>query len=267
MADTLAGDGGLRTSFQATDYRYSEFSSAASHALFVTCVEIMSLSGEPADIAHLIINVVTKNLQCIPRGEVERWLNAAALILANLPDSYSNVLTERIIELLEGLKLNPDPDIFSMFDFNSSHAAMIESEMSYLLALWHTYWGQGTIGRLCSLSTLLKERLKPIVETEDQFIFVCHLVCPFLHRFLVERTRCVMDITIELYEILEVINHKCDKLKHINIISDLLYHLKYQFTGDHIKKDIEKPIQNMKGELNRRLRFISNIAQHVDAPL
>lgn len=32
------------------------------------------------------------------------------------------------------------------------------------------------------------------------------------------------------------------------------------FTGNHIQKDIETPIRNMRKELSHKLRFISNVA-------
>jgi hypothetical protein len=40
----------------------------------------------------------------------------------------------------------------------------------------------------------MKEKLKPIIKTEEQFLFVCHLVGPFFQRFHIERTRCMLDV-------------------------------------------------------------------------
>lgn len=40
----------------------------------------------------------------------------------------------------------------------------------------------------------MKESLKPIVQTEEQFLFVCHMVGPFLQRFHLERTRCMLEV-------------------------------------------------------------------------
>ena len=40
----------------------------------------------------------------------------------------------------------------------------------------------------------MKEKLKPVVKTEEQFLFVCHLVGPFLQRFHLERTRCMLEV-------------------------------------------------------------------------
>ena len=40
----------------------------------------------------------------------------------------------------------------------------------------------------------MRDRLKPVVKTEEQFLFVCHLVGPFFQRFHIERTRCMLDV-------------------------------------------------------------------------
>jgi len=43
--------------------------------------------------------------------------------------------------------------------------------------------------------SFMKENLKPVIKTEEQFLFVCHLVGPFLQRFHLERTRCMLEVT------------------------------------------------------------------------
>lgn len=47
---------------------------------------------------------------------------------------------------------------------------------------------------------LMRERIRPILATEEQLVVVCHLVGPFLQRFNSELARKVFDVTIELYE-------------------------------------------------------------------
>jgi len=41
----------------------------------------------------------------------------------------------------------------------------------------------------------MRDKLKPVVKTEEQFLFVCHLVGPFFQRFHIERTRCMLDVS------------------------------------------------------------------------
>lgn len=48
----------------------------------------------------------------------------------------------------------------------------------------------------------MKERIRPILTTEEQLVVVFHLVGPFLQRFNTEPARKVFDVTIELYEAL-----------------------------------------------------------------
>jgi len=42
--------------------------------------------------------------------------------------------------------------------------------------------------------SFMRDKLKPVVKTEEQFLFVCHLVGPFFQRFHIERTRCMLDV-------------------------------------------------------------------------
>lgn len=109
------------------------------------------------------------------------------------------------------------------------------------------------------LPNLLKDRIKPKIQTEEQFIFVCHLVGPFLQRFFVERTRIVMDVTIELYEMLGIIDRQVEKFRFMDSICDLLYHIKYQFTGDSVKNEVESVIRSLRPQLQLRLRFITHL--------
>jgi len=43
--------------------------------------------------------------------------------------------------------------------------------------------------------SFMRDKLKPVVKTEEQFLFVCHLVGPFFQRFHIERTRCMLDVS------------------------------------------------------------------------
>ena len=43
----------------------------------------------------------------------------------------------------------------------------------------------------------------------------------------------------------------------MDAICDILYHVKYQFTGDSIKVDAERFVKELRPALQLRLRFIS----------
>lgn len=43
-----------------TDWRFNEFPNAASHVLYVTCVELMALPLSPVAVGNNLLDVVTK---------------------------------------------------------------------------------------------------------------------------------------------------------------------------------------------------------------
>ncbi|KAF8792022.1 Mediator of RNA polymerase II transcription like protein [Argiope bruennichi] len=179
-----------------------------------------------------------------------------------LPEAYWGVLNDRILDVMQSPLLTnsmPDIDPFLMFDFAGSYNSMTELPCSYLVALTHAVWYHASIGQICTLTQLLKTKFKPAVKTEVQFIFICHLVAPFLQRFYLERTRYAMEITVELYEMLETVDKNCEQLQYIDAVCDLLYHIKYMFIGDAIKNEIEKSIRNLRPAIQRKLRFITHL--------
>lgn len=50
-------------------------------------------------------------------------------------------------------------------------------------------------------------------------------------------------------------------LNYMDPICDFLYHMKYMFTGDSVKEQVEKIICNLKPALKLRLRFITHISK------
>lgn len=213
------------SSSSSIDFRFNEFPNNSTFALNVACVELLALPGNPVDIANNLINVVLLNHKFLPRTEIESWINALALILNSLPESYSCVINDRIIDLFHNPTTLQNKNLFHLIDFKNSHAHMNEFEISYLIALFHSYYSHASVGRICGWAQFLKEKVKPVIKNEEQFIFICYLVGPFLHRFT-DRTRFLMDITLELYEMLEIIDKKCTNLVYMDTICDLLYHNK-----------------------------------------
>lgn len=70
----------------------------------------------------------------------------------------------------------------------------------------------------------ISKTLKPIIKTEQQLIYLCHLVGPFLQRLETEIPRAVMDITVIFYEVLEQVDRSNPNapLKYIDPVCDLL---------------------------------------------
>lgn len=259
LVDTLSG----QPAFPHTDWRFSEFPNPPAHALHVICVELMALPVPAQAVANQLLDVCLVGHKVIPRSNIQSWMNAIGLVLTALPDSYWSVLLDRIIDMMtnsplavKGAVENP----FDVMDFEGSHSTMADVQIGYMIALTHAVWHHASVGQVNLLPAFLKDRVKPKMETEEQFLFVCHLVCPFLRRFYNERTRIVMDVTVELYECLGIIDRSCEKIRHMDAICDLLYHIKYMFTGDSVKHEIESIIRHLRPQLQLRLRFITHLS-------
>jgi len=71
----------------------------------------------------------------------------------------------------------------------------------------------------------IKEQLQPVVSSEEQLIYACHLIGPTLARFNAERPHCVVELAVCLYEMLERVDHTQTTLNYMDPICDLLYPL------------------------------------------
>ncbi|XP_071964997.1 mediator of RNA polymerase II transcription subunit 23-like [Antedon mediterranea] len=270
LVDTISGD--IPEAFKGCDWRFNEFPNASCHALHVTCIELMALSPQSVTISNALLDVVLKTPCEIPRDKLMMWINAVALVMTSLPDSYLSVLNNRILETLKSPLLNgasrPVQGLFATFDFASAHTSFSEAPCSYVLALTHAVWLHSSIGQLTLLPQFLKNEVRPLVKTEEQLLFVFHLVGPFLQRFHEERTRCLLNITSEFYDMLAAVDKNCatHHLQHKDSICDFLYHIKYMFTGDVVKSKAESVIKELRQPLQQRLRFISKGAElHVQS--
>ena len=110
----------------------------------------------------------------------------------------------------------------------------------------------------------MRDRLVPLIETEEQMLFVFHLVGPFLQRLHADRfMRVLFDLTVQLYEILLRVDRRVAVMRHMDSVCDLLYHIKYQFTGDSVKQDAERVVRQLKPALQLRLRFIAQVEKRL----
>ncbi|KAK3090128.1 hypothetical protein FSP39_009382 [Pinctada imbricata] len=259
LVDTINGKS--PSPFPNCDWRFNEFPSPAAHALYVTCVELMALPTNGATVGGALLEVVLRNCTQLPREKIMSWMNAVGLLLTALPDTYWMSLNTKIAEVVTSppLTIQGMCQPFQLFNFTESMTVLAEQNCTYLLALSHAVWHHAGIGQLSQLPQFLRETLKPIIKKEEQFLYLCHLVGPFLQRLNLERTRCLMELVVELYEILVNVDKSCDHLNYIDPIADFLYHIKYMFVGDSVKNDVEKIIRNFRQSLQIRMRFISHI--------
>uniref|UniRef100_T1I0L3 Mediator of RNA polymerase II transcription subunit 23 n=1 Tax=Rhodnius prolixus TaxID=13249 RepID=T1I0L3_RHOPR len=107
-------------------------------------------------------------------------------------------------------------------------AGFEHNKFSYTLALAHAIWYHAGVGHLATLPQFVKEKLSPLIKTEEQLLFLCHLIGPFLHRFNTDRPKGVYELTIELYRCLEQVDKEVTQMNYMDPICDLLYPLLFR---------------------------------------
>jgi len=255
LVDTLQN----RNAFYHTDWRFNEFLNVKSHAVHATAIELMALPVSPSIVGNAILDLVLTSYVNQDRSHMSQWMNAIGLVMTALPPTYYSVLNSKILEYMKSpLLTNPSHthDILHLMNFCDSHEWMYESQISYLVALTHAIWHHSSTGQIFCLPSFWRMEIKQAVETESQFLFVCCLIGPFLPRL--ERSKVMMDVAIEIYEMLEKVD-RSSEIIHLNTICDFLYHIKYMFTGDAVKNETEKYIRNFKPKLQYCLRFITHL--------
>jgi len=259
LVDTMAS----RSPFPAMDWRFNEFPNASCHALYVTVVELLALPASPSIVANALMDVVMQGYNLLPQGSpLESWINAVGLLLTYLPESYWNVLYDRVVDLMSNTQLtsytNPCSPLH-LFHFSTVIGQGLDAPYVLLLAVCHAFFTHANIGQMGGLPQFVKDRLHSIIRTEEQYIWLCHLIGPTLQRFSVDKPKCVFDLTVELYELLEQVDKNVEQIRLVDPICDLLYHIKYMFTGDQVKTEVEQVIRNLRPPLRLRLRFISHL--------
>ncbi|KAK7906948.1 hypothetical protein WMY93_015560 [Mugilogobius chulae] len=248
--------------FPNCDWRFNEFPNPAAHALHVTCVELMALAVPGKDVGNALLNVVLKSQPSVPRENITAWMNAIGLVITALPEPYWIVLHDRIVSVISSPVLTSETEWagypFALLDFTACHQSYSEMNCSYVLALAHAVWHHSSIGQLSLIPKFLSETLKPVVKTEFQLLYVYHLVGPFLQRFQQERTRCMLEIGVAFYEMLQAVDQHCQHLSYMDPICDFLYHIKYMYTGDSVKEQVDQIIMTLRPAMKLRLRFITH---------
>ncbi|CAL8313929.1 unnamed protein product [Lota lota] len=248
--------------FPNCDWRFNEFPNPAAHALHVTCVELMALTVPGKDVGNALLNVVLRSQPLVPRENITAWMNAIGLVITALPEPYWIVLHDRIVSVMGSPTLTSETAWagcpFALLDFTACHQSYSEMNCSYVLALAHAVWHHSSIGQLSLIPKFLSETLKPVVQTEFQLLYVYHLVGPFLQRFQQERTRCMLEIGVAFYEMLQAVDQHSQHLHFMDPICDFLYHIKYMYTGDSVKEQVEKIIMTLRPAMKLRLRFITH---------
>ncbi|KAH8305992.1 hypothetical protein KR018_009354 [Drosophila ironensis] len=260
LADTISG----KNVFYSTDWRFNEFPNAPTHALYVTCVELLGLPVAPAMVANNIIDVIVSGYAVIPQKEIHSYINAVGIVLAALPEPYWSGIYDRLQDMLNTpnmLNWTYRFSAFELFNFKTVREAMLEKSYAVVLAVAHSVFHHMGAFKLAAMTRYLKEKLKPCVRTEQQLLYLCHVFGPFLQRIDLEKPNAVAGIAVLLYEILEIVDkqHGPKPLQYMDQICDFLYHIKYIHVGNIIKNESEAIIKRLRPLLQMRLRFITHL--------
>ncbi|XP_050057825.1 mediator of RNA polymerase II transcription subunit 23-like [Aphis gossypii] len=260
ITDTMNGN----VKFPNIDWRFNEFPNPAVYALYMTCAELMALPLTPASVANSLLDVVMQRYTEIPSHEIHCWINSIGLIMSSMPEPFWVTLQDRIMQMMQspGLatwKYAHTP--FQLFNFDLAHSCMLDNRFIYMLALAHATWHHAGVGHIASIPPFVKEKLGPSVYSEEQFIFLCHLVAPFLSRYNLDKpSPSIVDITVELFNALERMDKHVQTLRYMDPICDLLYHIKYQYVGNLMKTEVEEIVYRLRLPLQKKLRFITQLS-------
>lgn len=141
--------------FYLTDWRFNEFPNAAAHALYITCVELLSLPVGPQGIANNLIDAIVKGYTVIPSNQIHSWINAVGVLMAALPEPYWSVIYDRLQEILTTTKMTEwsyRHSPFEMFNFKTVKEAMLDRTYVLLMAIAQSILHHSSIGQLTTLA-------------------------------------------------------------------------------------------------------------------
>ena len=71
-------------------------------------------------------------------------------------------------------------------------------------------------------------RVGEVVHHEGQLLYVLQLLGPILHRVMAEKPKLLLDIVMEIYRLLKVVDQQQNgRLQHSDTICDFLYPPQY----------------------------------------
>ncbi|PAV57811.1 hypothetical protein WR25_20143 [Diploscapter pachys] len=246
--------------FCAQDWRFAEFP-PATQTLYLACIELMASPYKPEIMVPAMINYLYGRRHKRPYSV----LNAMALILTALPAIYGKVLQEEFLAAIDSEQLEDlrfEDIVLDNFEenmlLNMPNRAMIISVM--LQAFWqHSH--------MVSISKYAGEYVTEIfkkVTTENGLWYVLRLAMPLLQRCQDTRDRHkqifdIFNVARQLMNKLAELSEAGVEFVHQNEICDLLYHLKYTFIGDFLRRDAEASFSRLNPKMRERLKFFTSL--------
>eukprot|EP00795_Rhopilema_esculentum_P007477 gene7477-13251_t len=229
LVDTISGK--MPSPFPSCDWRFNEFPNPTSHALHVTCVELMALPIKGEQVGEALFNVLYKSSEKSRELGIHKnimsWINAIAVVLTSLPESSWMIVNNKVSEVLKKdlalMTFTTMSSLPSFFDFTANQALHCENHADYVLALFHAFWHHSSNGQFVLLPTFLQVHFKPLINNEAQLLYILALFGPFLQRFGLERTRCLSTVASEIYFIIELVCRATTHFYYVDVICDFLY--------------------------------------------
>lgn len=141
--------------FYLTDWRFNEFPNAVAHAMYVTCVELLSLPVTPSVVANSVIDVIVLGFPVIPQDQLHHYINAIGILMTALPETFWSCIYDRLHDALVSHKMvnwSYRQTPFEMFNFRTVNEAMLEKPFVSLLAVAHSILHHSSTGQISTLA-------------------------------------------------------------------------------------------------------------------
>jgi mediator of RNA polymerase II transcription subunit 23 len=162
------------------------------------------------EIVELFFKCRFKNEYKIEIKQFAYWINAAGLLIANMPDSYWQPIYERIAQvMLSHSSLNQtdggDSNLLDSFDLYLADEKNCFNEVSLIIALFHSIWCHSSANHFQYFVKFIKERRNQLVKTEAHFLFICKLIGPFLSKIHLENTNLLIMVNIFIFFVILIL--------------------------------------------------------------
>jgi mediator of RNA polymerase II transcription subunit 23 len=238
------------------DWRFEEFHSPVVHTLYCLCIELMCLPQAGKVTGNTIVDIyLAKCSSFTVEQDKDMWTlaNSLGLLFAQLPDSFRSAILEHVLSTARTLNtvgVDATTD-WSLFQVQTGSCKPV-----LILSLAHACWHHFNIGSLVDFIRRLRNELLPVVQCEAQLVFVFKLFSPFIQRLSMEHPQSFTDIVGDFYRLLHAVDQKTPQLLHADLICDILYHVKYMYSIEVSKDEIERIVSKLHMPLRVKLRFM-----------
>jgi mediator of RNA polymerase II transcription subunit 23 len=275
-----------RTLYYQKDFSFcffkSEFVNPACQTIYMTLCELMLLGAAddssppsllPKQIGDKILYILFDNMNnskddeiiVVKKQHLNYWINSVGLILANLPEQYSQSIYEKLFVLISTHEIFTSAtaktnDILDYFDYELAVEKNYFNEITLLITVFHSIWCHSTASHFFHFVKFLKERLVDKIDNECKFLLICKLIGPFLSKIHIENTNLLLELVNILYDMILVVSTRSSSsdLVHVDTICNFFYHLKYRHIGESIKEKIFKIMPQLRVEFQKNLKYIAS---------